>query len=150
MENFNGKHVLVEMGVLSSFSVARKITEYDIEGLTRKIKKKAKNKKELDLLLKKEIMNMAKKSLESDSIPGLLDAANNANSEKEKKRFITLAQFASIISNKMLEKQMDKTQCCYIINYIVSMLNLTEKDFEDFHRKYSEGIDDENDENDEF
>jgi len=48
-----------------------------------------------------------------------------------------LTHFASIISKKLSEKNIDKFYSCYIINTVVQMLSLTEKDFEDFHEKFS-------------
>mgnify|MGYP000953301320 CR=1 FL=1 len=48
-------HLIAKHGVMSSFSIARKISKNEFKLMHQKIKKNCKTKKEFDLLLKKEV-----------------------------------------------------------------------------------------------
>ena len=68
----NLDHLIAKHGVMSSFSIARKISKNEFKSLTQKIKKNCKTKKEFDLLLKKEIIKKTNESINLGKIPGLV------------------------------------------------------------------------------
>ena len=138
-------HILNEMGVLQSFSVAKKITDEYIQKYFRKQKKSGRNKAEIQKMFIKKIENDIVNAMKSYQIPGLLkqeDLTSNIPADL-KSNISDLNHLIISISHKVLNKKLNKTEMCYIINSIVNLLNLTEEDFEKFH-----GLNDENEEGD--
>jgi hypothetical protein len=131
-------HILSKEGILTTFSIAKRVTEKDIENIRGQIGKKNKkiNKQELDNLLVKTIMEQTQKAFEEQKIPGLVILGDKIP-VGERKMFVELTHFAAVIAKKINEKQIDKFHSCYIINAIVNMLGLSESDFDEFHRKFS-------------
>lgn len=143
-------HILSKEGILTSFSIAKKVTVKDIKKLRDTLKNSKMDAKKLQDALRKAVIKGAKETVDAQKIPGLLLDGIFAENE-EKKRIMELTYFASIIAKKLAEKKVGKYHSCYIINAIVNMLGLTEEDFDDFHKKFSkfrEGKN-ENDERDE-
>lgn len=137
-------HILSKEGILTSFSIAKKIMVRDIKKITvRDIKKfrdglknSKMNAKKSQESLRKVIIKEAVESVNTQKIPGLLLNGIFAENE-EKKRMMELTYFSSVIAKKLAEKKIDKYHSCYIINAIVNMLGLTEEDFNEFHRKFA-------------
>ncbi len=130
-------HVLSKEGILTTFSIAKRITAKDIRKISQKLKrsKSHANSEELQDLLKEKIIKDTQKNLDINKIPGLI--IQGADDEEEKKRIMELTYFASMIAKKLSEKNIDKYYSCYIINAIVNMLGLTEENFNEFHKKFS-------------
>lgn len=126
-------HVLAKEGVLTSFSISRKVPANEISKLKAKLNKKIKNPIELQDLIRQTIMK------KNEKVPGLLDSLPNATKD-EKKSLMEMSYFASIISKKLMEKKIDKYQSCYIINSIINMLGLNEQDFDEFHKRFNKFI----------
>ncbi len=129
-------HILSREGILTTFSIAKRISKKDIEKLCQKIKSDKTNTKKFQNILRKTIMEETRDALLSKKIPGLIAPGQNIPDD-EKKLMMELTYFASIIAKKINEKRIDKFHSCYIINAIVNMLGLTESDFDEFHRKFS-------------
>ncbi len=128
-------HILAKEGILTTFSIAKKVTASDIKKLRDKIKTAKMDADKLHELLRMSIIENTQKDIETKKIPGLLiDGVEDA---EEKKRIMELTYFASMIAKKLSEKQIDKYHSCYIINAIVNMLGLTEDNFDEFHKKFS-------------
>jgi hypothetical protein len=146
----NANHVLAKEGILTAFSIAKRVTVKDV----KRLKDKFKNTKNqtLEELMRKAILDETQTAIESNQIPGLILSGDK--SDNEEKRLITdLTYFASIIAKKMNEKNTDKYHACYIINAIVNMLGLSENDFDEFHRrfsKYRNGDSDDGEEGDDY
>lgn len=143
-------HILSKEGVLTSFSIGKKIIIKNIKKLHEELKNSKMDSKKLHESLENIVIKRVKDSIDIQKIPGLLLDGIFAENE-EKKKIMELTYFASIIAKKLSEKKVDKYHSCYIINTIVNMLGLTEENFDDFHRKFSkfkEGKS-ENDEDDE-
>jgi hypothetical protein len=147
-------HLLSEMGILSSFSVAKKISEREFDNIFNKIDKRNKTRKEIDKLVVDAILkNNNKNKINVNEIPGVITNDENHSFSggasgqlnlvdkqlnKEKNKLIAYTCFASIISKKIVEKRLDKYHMYFIINAIVNMLNLNENDFDEFHKKFQE------------
>lgn len=129
-------HILSKEGILTSFSIAKKVTVKDIKKLRDKLKNSKMDAKKFQESLRKAVINGAKESMDPHKIPGLLLDGIFAENE-EKRKIMELTYFSSIIAKKLSEKKVDKYHSCYIINAIVNMLGLTEEDFDEFHKKFS-------------
>ena len=129
-------HVLAKEGILTTFSIAKKVTTKDVKRFREKLKTSKINAYKLNELLRKAVVKETQETIETQKIPGLILLGVEEN--EEKKRIMELTYFASVISRKLMEKRIDKYHSCYIINAIVNMLQLTEEDFDNFHRKFSE------------
>jgi len=129
-------HILSKEGILTSFSIAKKVTVKDMKKLCNKLKNSNVNDEKFQELLKESVIKKTKKSIDVQKIPGLILNGIFAENE-EKKKIMELTYFASIIAKKLTEKKIDKYYSCYIINAIVNMLGLTEEDFEKFHKKFA-------------
>jgi hypothetical protein len=129
-------HILAQEGILTTFSIAKKVTERDIKRLRDKLSKSSKvNAKKLEELLRLSILKETQRDIEQNNVPGLV--IDGAEQVEEKKRLMELTYFASMMSKKLSEKNIDKYHACYIINAMVNLLGLTESDFNDFHAKFS-------------
>lgn len=141
-------HVLSKEGILTTFSIAKRVSLKSVKNLRKKAKKGNFNSKKFQDLLRKSIMKETQKALMDRKIPGLIFSGQNV-SDEEKKKMMELTYFASVIAKKVNEKKIDKYHACYIINAIVNMLGLDEKAFDDFHRKFSQSKNDDDENNEE-
>jgi hypothetical protein len=140
-------HLLTKMGILSAFSVAKKVTEDDVSKTFQKYKKIGKSDEEIGNIIKAKIYEEIQDALVHNKIPGLvtngMEGVVNSNIS-----MIELNKLIVIIAQKLTEKKYDKMPLCYFINSLVNLLALTEKDFERFHRKMSRQNSDDDDEDD--
>ena len=150
-------HLIAKHGVMSSFSIARKISKNEFKLMNQKIKKNCKTKKEFDLLLKKEIIKKTNESINLGKIPGLVvPHQENKNVSKRPKKFFLdddkrtalLSIFGASIVEKVIDKKLSKDEMCFIILTIVNLLKLSDHDFKMFHQKNEELDDDFEDEDD--
>jgi hypothetical protein len=146
-------HILAQEGILMSFSIAKKVTIGDIKRIQDRLKKNDINPEQLNKLLRQNVIEETQKAINNKSIPGLI-VDESAVTPEEKKRITEFTYFASVISKKIADENIDKYHACYIINAIISMLGLNEKDFENFHKKFSKYKNEDNnepeDDDDEF
>jgi len=144
-------HLLNQLGVLASFSVAKKVDESYIQDFFNKEKKKGKSNREINKLIKDKIINEIQAAVENNKIPGLLSSQELARQlgmdEKVVKNIPILDNILLLISTKLKENKYDAMSLCYFINRLVNELNLTEEDFQKFHCQ-NVGKDDEVDDND--
>lgn len=129
-------HILSKEGILTTFSIAKRISQKDIAKLRLKIKSNKIDKKKFQELLRLRVLDETRKALISRKIPGIILPDHNIP-DNEKKIMMELTYFASIIAKKINEKKLNKFYSCYIINAIVNMLGLDEEAFDDFHKKFS-------------
>jgi len=128
-------HILAKEGILTTFSIAKKVTAKDVKKLRDKIKSAKIDAVALHELLRMSIIKDTQKDIQTKKIPGLI--VDSVEDAEEKKRIMELTYFASMIAKKLSEKNIDKYHSCYIINAIVNMLGLTEDNFDEFHKKFS-------------
>lgn len=149
-------HLIAKHGILTSFSIARKVSKKDIKQISDKIKKKCKTKEEFNELLQKEVLKTTKYSMNQDLIPGLIlpekDIKQAARKElADEKKLMKLNYVANIIAKKLMDNKLSKDEICYIILTLLSSLGLSDQDFKNFNNKYGtidENIDDEDDDDD--
>jgi hypothetical protein len=148
-------HLIAKHGILTSFSIARKVSKKDIKQISDKIKKQCKNKSDFNELLQKEVLKTTKYSMNQDLIPGLiLPEKSQQNARKEfadEKKLMQLNYVSNTIAKKLMDNKLSKDEICYIILTLLSSLGLSDQDFKNFNNKYGnpdDDIDDENDEDD--
>lgn len=131
----SANHILSKEGILTTFSIAKKVTAKDVKKLRDKIKNEKVNSAQLQEMLKQSVVKETQEALETKKIPGLIMEGEETSAEKQ--RIMELTYFASLIAKKLSERKVGKYHSCYIINAIVNMLGLTEEDFDEFHKKFS-------------
>ncbi len=140
------------MGVLSSFSVAKKITDDEIQKYLETKKKKGKSEAEIENMVREKIINDIAQAMKENKIPGLMSAQNMAKQLGMDPSVIDnipeLNRLIMVVAQKMIDKGYDKMSLCYAINGIVNFLGLTETDFKKFHNKTKE--DDKDDDFDDY
>ena len=148
-------HLIAKHGILTSFSIARKVSKKDIKRISDKIKKQCKNKNDFNELLQKEVLKTTKYSMNQDLIPGLILSENEKRNDKkelaDEKKLMQLNYVSNTIARKIMDNKMSKDEVCYIILNLLSALGLNDQDFKNFNKKYGnydENMEDE-DEDDE-
>ena len=149
MSMLNPVHILNQMGVITSFSVAKKVPENDIHKFFSRGKKSGKSTEELNDIIKKKVLGEIESAVVNHQIPGLLTPEELAKEMGVQPNVINniseLNRLIMIVSHKLAEKKYDKMSLCYFINSLVNMLGLTESDFEKFHRQNGGDGDDDDD-----
>ena len=118
---------------------------------TDNIKKKCKNKGEFNELLQQEILKTTKYSLNQDLIPGLIlakkskEQPKNTTSIVDQEKTMKLNYIANTIAKKFTDNKFSKDEICYLILSLLSILGLSDKDFKNFHDRYSNESSDNND-----
>lgn len=145
-------HILNQMGVITAFSVAKKVTENDINKMMVKGKKAGKSDSEIEKMIKEKILNEIQNAIIKQQIPGLLSPQDIAREMGMSKTIVDnmpeLNRLIMVIAHKLSEKKYDKMSLCYLINSLVNLLGLQEKDFEQFHRQNHKDSDDDDDDGD--
>lgn len=149
---------------MTSFSVAKKIREEEINRYFSKHRKSGKTDRQIGAMMKEKILSDINGALDKKEVPGIIsmdEAANSMGIDKESAQKITeLNRLIMVIAHKISEKKCDKMALCYFINSLVNVLGLSEEDFTKFHRQNGsvndnpetdeEDDDDEDDDDDEF
>jgi hypothetical protein len=132
-------HILAKEGILTTFSIAKRVTTKDIQKMREKMKTAKVSSNKLKEVIRQSVVNETKESLKNNRIPGLImkDIPAVADKSEEDKKIMELTYFASLIAKKITEKKMDKYYACYIVNALVNMLGLNDNDFETFHKKFA-------------
>jgi hypothetical protein len=139
-------HMLTQMGILTSFSISKRITEKEMEMAMRAEKNKGKSEDEIISIMGESIINDIVSAVQNKKIPGML-----VEEKSSKKPLIPiqniedLNRLVLVLNTKLPRKKYDKLSLCYFINYLVGALGLKEEDFEEFHRKIREARDDDED-----
>ena len=145
-------HVLNQMEILTSFSIAKRVTEEDVQKYFAKRKKIGKTEEEMSEMLRKKITSEIDSDFKNNKIPGLVTPQEFAKSMGVDQSIIDkmpeLNRLITIIAEKILQKKYDKMELCYFLNSLVNILSLTEDDFLKFHRKNNPEDDDYDDDDD--
>jgi len=140
-------HILNQLGVMTSFSVAKKITENTITKFFLKQKRAGKKDNEIETMLKEKISSEIQTAIQQNKVPGLLSPQEIAEELGMDKNIIKnapeLNMAIMVIAQKLSEKKYDKMSLCYFINTLVNILNLDEADFTNFHEQIEDPPDDE-------
>jgi predicted TIM-barrel enzyme len=131
-------HILSQEGILTTFSIAKKVTDKDIKKLHDKMKSSNIDVKKIEEFLKQSVIEDVATSMKKSQIPGLIvdGQSNGVDNSEEDKKIMELTYFSSLIAKKITEKKMDKYYACYVINALVNMLGLNDDDFEQFHKRF--------------
>lgn len=145
----NPVHILNQMGIITSFSVAKKVEEEDIHKFFTKGRKTGKSVEELNKILRDKVLGEIEDALMRRKIPGLLAPEELAKEMGVQPAVVAnmpeLNRLIMIVGHKLAEKKYDKMSLCYFINALVNLLGLTESDFEKFHRQNGPDADDDED-----
>lgn len=147
-------HILTQMGVLTSFSVAKKVTESDVKTFFKKHKKTGKTDEQIGEMLREKIFEEIREALVYQKIPGLMSPVLLGGSKTPKddqivnKNLITINKLVMVIAHKLVEKKYDKMSLCYFINSLGNMLGLSQDDFDKFYQKMSGESEEESDDDD--
>ena len=145
-------HILNQMGVITSFAVAKKISEEELTKFFVKGKREGKSIDELNDIIRNKVVGEIEDAVVHRKIPGLLTTEELAEEMGIKKSIIAdmpeLNRLIMVIGHKLAEKKYSKMSLCYFINSLVNLLGLTENDFENFHRQNNSNED--GDDNNEF
>ncbi len=132
-------HILNQMGVMTAFSVAKKISEEDLNKYFSKQKRSGKTKEELAEMLQDKVLCEIHSAIENNEIPGLITPQELAQSlgidQKVIAKIPELNRLIMVIAQKLADKKYDTMSLCFFINSLVNMLGLTEENFTKFHRQ---------------
>jgi len=150
MINGQPVHILNQMGVITSFSVAKKVSEEDVCRFYAKGKKMGKSERELDNILRDKVVGEIEEAVVNHKIPGLLSPqelmAEMGLPPGIIRNMPELNRLIMVVGHRLAEKKYDRMSLCYFVNSLVNLMGLTESDFEKFHRQHSRDDDDGNDE----
>jgi hypothetical protein len=142
-------HILNQMGVMTSFSVAKKVTEKDINKYLSKRERSGKTDQQISEMLQDKILCEIHNAIENNEMPGLITTQDLAKSLGIDKNVVEkipeINRLIMIIAHKIADKKYDKMSLCFFINSLVNMLGLTEDDFTKFHRQNNTEYDEEDD-----
>jgi hypothetical protein len=149
MMNQQPIHILNQMGVIPSFSLATKVTEHDVTKLYNKERRAGKTQAEIEEFLRNKIIDEIQNALAKQQIPGLLNPQEIAEEAGLSKKIVRnipeLNRLVMVVAHKLIEKKFDKMSMCYLINGLVNMIGLTESDFEKFHRQNNKNNEEDDD-----
>lgn len=132
-------HILNQMGVMTSFAVAKKISEEELTKFFNRGKKEGKSIEELNNIIREKVIGEIEEAVLNRKIPGLLTTEELAKEMGVNQSIIAdmpeLNRLIMVVGHKLAEKKYDKMSLCYFINSLVNLLGLTEDDFEKFHRQ---------------
>lgn len=137
-------HLISSLGILTSFSIAKKINKDEVSKESKKIKRifKESDPEKFQKLLMDALVEKAKKSVENETPPGLIFPEKNLKKEKLDKFYLELSAISQALTNKFVEQNLSKHQVCFILNAVINLLGLTEEDFLNFHKKFQKYKDD--------
>jgi hypothetical protein len=162
--NPSSTHILSEHGIMSSFSIAKKISQDQVKKLAQQLNV-SEDSKEFQEHLKKQILRDTQIALHNNKIPGIIYNQTVKNTESkqpvssqqngsvkkvslDEKKKAKLALFATLIVQKILEQKSTTEEKCFLIVQIVNGLGLKDSDFKKYHMRH-EDVDDTDDEDDE-
>lgn len=140
-------HILTQMGILTSFSLSKKITEKELADMMHQEKNKGKSEEEIVSIMGDKIMGEIMDAVRKGQIPGVI--INQGNKPIiSVKNVEELNRLVMVLAGKLKGKKYDKLSLCYFINYLVHAMGLSEEDFEEFHRRMKEANGDDDDDDD--
>jgi len=135
-------HILAKYGVMTNFSIAKKITKERIQKLHKKLNNTDEMSEEFQNTLKKEVLKETQLAMFNNTIPGLITNIKKQSSsknssilitEKEKKKIVALT--AGLI-NAIAEYKLGKDEMCLLLIQLVNALGLKDVDFKKFNNTY--------------
>lgn len=137
-------HLISSLGILTSFSIAKKINKEEVSKESRRLKRifKESDPEKFKKLLMDALIEKAKKSVEEETPPGLIFPKKHPKKDELDKFYLELSAISQALTNKFTEQNLSKHQVCFILNAVINLLELTEEDFLKFHKKFQKYKDD--------
>lgn len=145
MGEFN--HILAKHGVLTAFSIAKKVKQSDITKFRKELKKSCKDGDKMNERLEQMILLHVNNSIQSDEIPGLI--FDDVSTQKSNKRSahdpfksipLKLKQKivgVALITHQLLRKENFNKELILIFLQILLMESkITNADIKSFNEKY--------------
>lgn len=134
----SNNHLLAKYGIMTNFSIAKKITKKQLKSLTDKFG----SSNDLSEVLRNEILKETKLAIHNNKIPGIITnekfpikASNteNPNATIDLVKKTKLMYFSTLVIQKISDQNLTKDECCFIIVNLINGLGLKESDFKKFH-----------------
>jgi hypothetical protein len=142
-------HILNQLGIITSFSVAKKISDDEIDKFFAKYRRSKKTTSQIEELFKQKVISDIDKAVQNYEVPGLItpqEVAKLSGMNPELvKNIPDIDKIVDVIAEKMLEKTTDKMSLCYFINSLVNKFDLSEDDFFKFHKNNNTNDEDDED-----
>lgn len=165
-------HILNTAGILKVFNISKKVSKKDIDTFITKHKSECSTRYELQELLKEELLEHTKEYLDGHGIPGLVTPPKtkkepecDCDEEDEEdfkkipkkykikdKKFIKVRENAHALSEMLSKKKnLTKDEQLFFVISLVEFLNLSDRDFNDFHERLNnnDGFSEDDDDDDE-
>ena len=147
-------HILTQTGVMTSFSIAKKLTETDIKNYVSKSKRKFKTSEEITKILQEKIINEIQQAITKNQVPGLISEQEIAKDQGLDADLVSkipeLSKLIIVIAQKLVGRKYDKMTMCYFINSLVNIIGLSEEDFTKFHQKNNTNKNPDDDDDDDY
>lgn len=143
-------HLLSKHGIMCNFSIAKRVTKQRVNKLIKELNEKNIDSKVFRDRLKKDMLKETQIAYYNNSIPGVI--TNNKKIPSKTSKLMSsnskkkVAILTTLFLSKMIEKDLSKDELCLMLIQIINGLGLQDKDFKNFHDKYTNEIDDEDDE----
>ena len=149
-------HLLVTHGILSEFSISKKISSRDMLKLKNRAKKMSKNKKEFDAQMQKNLIAYTQKDVADNSVPGIIIPEGYSAKEtpeffEDDTKMMQLSYLSDVIAKKLINSNYSKEEICYVVLNLLGMLGVSNEDFRKFNKNYEffdDSMPDDEDEND--
>lgn len=137
-------HLISGLGILTSFSIAKKINKEEVSKESKRIKRmfKESNPEKIKKLLMDALIEKARKSLENEVPPGLIFPKKHPKKDELDRFYLELTAISQALTNKFIEQNLSKHQICFILNAVINLIGLTEEDFLKFHKRFQKYKDD--------
>lgn len=131
-------HLISSLGILTSFSIAKKIDKKEVSKESRKLKKifNETNPEKFQKLLMDSLVEKTRMSLENETPPGLIFPKKHPKKNELDKFYMELSAISQALNNKFVEENLSKHQVCFILNAVINLFGLTEEDFLRFHKRF--------------
>lgn len=141
-------HILAKHGVMSNFSIAKKVTKERIQKMSERLNTTDETSSEFQDALKQEILKETQLAIFNNTIPGLITNSKKKITHQHKQLLITekekrkVTLLAAIVIKSILEKDLSKDETCLLILQMVTALGLKDVDFKKFTDTYNQNPDD--------
>lgn len=132
-------HILAKYGVMSNFSIAKKVTKDRIKKMSEKLNTVDEFSLDFQEALKQEILKETQLAIFNNTIPGLITNSKKKKESNHKMMLITerdkrkIILMSSLIVKMILEKDLSKDETCLLIIQLVNTLGLRDVDFKKFN-----------------
>ena len=148
-------HILSIHGIMSNFSIAKKVTKQRLNKLTKELNETNLESQKFQERLKHDILKETQIAYYNNSIPGLITNKKQKIDTKHKSAVVSaqtqkkVAMLITVVLAKIAEKDLSKKELCLFMIQLINGLGLRDVDFKRFHQNYMDQEDDDFDDFDE-